>query len=168
MDNISSTTKAVNLRLRVTKPWLGDRRTKDTRNFDTDKIGDKVYLSLDLVMWRWALKEALDSIGILAQTDIDFIGLPAMIPSPQLRMYRRIWDPKNPNKQEMFQCIQTGTVLTIPITIFSALPDNPMAEALKLRPPTEEELKKCFAVIGESIGLSPFGSRFGYGRFIVE
>jgi hypothetical protein len=36
------------------------------------------------------------------------------------------------------------------------------------RPPTKEEVKECFTIIGESIGLSPWGSKFGYGRFIVE
>lgn len=167
-DGIKSASKAVNLRLRVKTPWLGERRAKDIRQFDISKIGDKTYLFLDLVRWRWAIKEALDCMGILKDTDIDYIGLPATIPAPAIRMYKRRWDNKNPQHQEMFQCIQANTIITIPITILSSLPDNPMAAALGTRPPTEEELIRCFAIIGESIGLSPFGSRFGYGRFDVE
>lgn len=168
MDGVKSTAKALQLRLRVTTPWLGERRAKDVRKFDVSKIGDKTYLVLDLIRWRWAMKEALDSMGVLGEIDIDFVGLPAMLPAPALRMYRRVWDPKNPNNQEMFQCIQSNTVLTVPVTILSSLPETPFSEALGLRPPTEDELKKCFSTIGESIGLSPFGSRFGYGRFVLE
>lgn len=168
MTGATSATKTVTLKLRITRPWLAERKLKDIRKFDVDTVGDKLFMSLDLVRWRWAIKEALDGIGVLGETDIDYIGLPASIPAPSFRLYKRIWDPKDPGKQELFQCIPSGTVLTIPLVIFSSLPDNPMAAYLGLRPPTEEEIRKCFSVIGESIGLSPFGSRFGYGRFILE
>lgn len=168
MDGAKQSTKTIELKLRVSRPWLGDRRGKDIRKFDTEKIGDKTYMILDLVRWRWAIREALDSMGILGQTDIDYIGLPATILAPELRMYKRIWDAKNPDNREMFQCIQTGTLITISVTVLSSLPDNPLAESLGLRPPTVDEVRQCFEIIGERIGLSPFGSHFGYGRFIVE
>ena len=166
---IKQSSKSVQLRLRVTKPWLGARRNKNVRRFDIDKIGGKDHLVLDLVMWRWALREAMDAEGLLAESDVDYVSMPTHVPAPKIRLYQRVWDPKNPSGREMFESIQAGTVLTIPIVILSSLPSSgPFEDALNLRPPTEEEVKRCFSVIGTSIGLSPFGSRFGYGRFIVE
>lgn len=159
------------LRCRLTRPFLGARRTKDgIRVFDINVINNKKYLEVDTIQWRWALREAFDSLGLVPEVDLDYVRLPADILSPTIRTYSRAWNPKNPVCRETFECYQAGTVITFPIFILGELEQKSFngISITASRPPTREEIEKSFSIIGESIGLSPWGSKFGYGRFIVE
>lgn len=165
-----SNSHRLSLRCRITKPFLGARRQKDgIRAFDTGKEGDTTYFYPDIAQWRWALKESMDSLGLLPAVDVDFVRLPTKIQSPTIRIYTRVWDNKNPDKREMFQSFQAGTVITVPLFILNELEPTGFNGMPSIqRPPTEEELTECFRVIGSELGLSPWGSKFGYGRFIIE
>lgn len=60
--------------------------------------------------------------------------------------------------------IDVGTVLTFKLLV----PGDPEpGTQSRGRTPTELELTRIFETIGEMLGISPWGSRFGYGRFKV-
>lgn len=161
----------LSLRCRITRPFLGHRRQQNgTRIFDTYKEGDATYFYPDVPQWRWALKEAMDSLGLLAEVDVDYVRLPTKILAPTIRLYTRVWDSKNQDKREMFQSFQAGAVLTIPLFILNELEPSGFSNTMPIeqRAPTAEEVTECFRVIGKEVGLSPWGSKFGYGRFTVE
>lgn len=154
------------IKCKLTTPFLGARRKEKMRVFDINTVGDKKYFKIDNPQWRWALREAFGSMGLIPTVDIDYIRLPAEIQAPAIRTYKRLWESRN---EESFECFQAGTVITFPVFILTELEQrNFNGIQISSRPPTKEEVKECFEIIGESIGLSPWGSKFGYGRFIVE
>lgn len=118
--------------------------------------------------WRWAFREALDSIGLLEKTDVDYLRFPVAIESPAIFQYVRQTYIKHQRQEQKFECFRTGTVLTVPLFLLGELedkrPDWPDPE-MRL---TEDIVRQCFTIIGEDIGLSPWGSKFGYGRFVLE
>lgn len=158
------------IKCRLTRPFLGARRNKDgIKAFDINIINNKKYLEVDTPQWRWALREAFDSLDLIPEVDVDYVRLPTDILSPTIRTYTRAWDPKNPKGRETFECYQAGTVISFPVFILSELEQHSFnGIRIEARPPTAEEIKESFSIIGESIGLSPWGSKFGYGRFVVE
>lgn len=109
----------------------------------------------------------MDAIGILDKSDVDYVRLPTRIVMPKTHLYVRVLDRQNPDKRNTFESIQAGTVVSFPILILGQLESQNKLDLFKSRPPTVEEVKQCFSIIGEDIGLSPWGSKFGYGRFIL-
>lgn len=167
MPGMESQTKRLILRCKLTSPFLGDQRSASgTRKFDTAIYKDELYFLPNNAQWRWALKEAMDAIGVLAESNIDFVRLPSRILAPKIHLYTRILDRQNPDRRDRFDCFQEGTVISFPVMILGSLEqNNPLG--LPERPPTQDEIIQCFELIGESIGLSPWGSKFGYGRFML-
>lgn len=137
------------------------------RTFDRQKLDGVEYLELDNAQWRWALREAFQSMGLIPEVDLDYLRLPVSIKMPTIRMYVRVWDPKSKKNNECFESIQAGAVITIPVFILSELEQSSQFNGIQIgsRAPTKEEVIQAFRIIGESIGLSPWGSKFGYGRF---
>lgn len=175
--------KLFNIRIKLTEAMLAARRgSNKIRRFDLAPIDKKKFPDRplmwepNLLQWRWAIKEALEAKGFSEQV-IDFIRLPSQIKCPTIHLYQRNWkDTKNPGVQqhEMFEAFNVGAEITIPILIISNLEEgseapikNAFEEAFKPKPPTENDIIECFELIGSNIGLSPWGSKFGYGRFIV-
>lgn len=170
MYGMDSLSKRMEIRIRLTRPFLGDRRYEGgIRRFDTSKGRDGVMLfHPNVEQWRWAFREALDSIGLLDKVDVDYLRFPVSIKSPAIAQYVRRVNIKHKQEEQKFECFRTGTVLTIPVFLLGELegehPDWPVTSER----PTEDLVLKCFAIIGEDIGLSPWGSKFGYGRFDLE
>ena len=147
----------IDVRLKLTSPFLGNKRTPaQVRRF----VRNKDDLALDLVQWNWALKESLMALHI-DSVDLECIRLPTGIRMPAVVAYNRRWDNKGKEQQEMFEAIREGTVLTVPVLITST------SENSSLRPPATEEFKSLINFTGKMLGLSPWGCRFGYGRFYV-
>lgn len=157
------------LKCRLTSPFLGQRRQGNgVRAFDTEERDGKTYFLPDVPQWRWALGQAMGSHGLIPASNVDFVRLPTRILSPAIRLYTRVWDSKNPSKRETFQAYQAGTVITFSVFLLDELEQKGSnGLVLPQRPLTEEEVRECFATIGEHIGLSPWGSKFGYGRFLL-
>lgn len=154
------------IRCKLTTPFLAARRKEKMRIFDINNVGDKKFFKIDTPQWRWAIREAFDSMGLIPAVDIDYLRLPAEVLAPAIRTYKRTWESRS---EESFECFQSGTVITFPVFILGELEQrNFNGIQINARPPTKEEVKECFTIIGESIGLSPWGSKFGYGRFSVE
>lgn len=165
-----STSKKITLPCRLETPFLGSLHGRDhIMRFDTVKINDDMYIKVNTAQWRWAMKEALDSMGILAETGIDYVRLPIKLKAPSIRYYSLRGSSKEGGRNTVHECFQAGTVLTIPVFVLSVLEGSDgMAGLFNQRPPTEKEVVECFSIIGECIGLSPWGSKSGFGRFSVE
>lgn len=172
------------IRIKLTEAMLAARRGANMiRRFDIAAVDKKkfperpVMWEPNILQWRWAIKEALEAKGLPAEEMIDFIRLPNQIKCPTIHLYQRNWkDSKKPGVQqhEMFEAFNAGAELTIPILIVSDLedknetqPKNVFEEMFKTKPPTKQQVIECFELIGSNIGLSPWGSKFGYGRFVV-
>lgn len=172
------------IRIKLTEAMLAARRgSNKIRRFDIAPVDKKKFPDKplmwepNLLQWRWALKEALEAKGLSSDSVIDFIRLPNQIKCPSIHLYQRNWkDSKNPGVQqhELFEAFNVGSEITIPILIVSELedkdetqPKNAFAEMFKTKPPTKQDVIDCFEIIGANIGLSPWGSKFGYGRFVV-
>ena len=138
-----------------------------TRKLSKKTVGNTVYWLPKVTQWRWALKEAFNSMGLLTQTSVDFVRLPTRIVCPSTYMYSRAYGGRDVDKKEMFESFRSGTVLTFNVFILSSLEQSNIMINFPQRPPTVEETVKAFSIIGEDIGLSPWGSKFDYGRFTV-
>ena len=150
------------IQIKLTSPWLGDQSThQDIRRFRRYKGSDK--LETNVVQWKWAIKQAAESLRMLVHYDT--VQAPPWIVSPTLRYYTRKFRKggQGPVKKENFEMIDSGTVLTFHMQVHSDLPGKKDA-----KPPSRVELKQLLTFVGRFVGLSPFGSTFDYGRFEVR
>lgn len=160
---------AVTIKL-VTR-FLADRRTAEgIRRFRRPKSLDG-QIETDMTRINWALAEAVDA---LEMTDVspDLIRFAHSYKLPTVELYNHRFRTTNNRsgqknfKTELFESFRPGAEITFPVLVASkhALGDS----ASKGRPPTEEELKEIMNLIGKTLGLSPWGSKFGFGRFKVK
>jgi len=159
-----------NARIKLTSPMLGDQHTRDkTRRFDRPAAlkGD---IRLDIPRWHWAIKEAVTSLG-MTTVDPRKILMEHRMKTPKVDLFVRKWTQENKRTgdktqcREMFESIREGAEITLQVLVVEKL--EPNEEDTALRAPTSDELTKIFSVIGELVGISPWGSNFGYGRFTV-
>lgn len=144
---------------------MAARPSDKFRILDTAIENGELMWVIDQVQWRWAMNEALASMGIRGETSADFIRLPIYIKCPKVNYYERVYrENGGQRKKETFESFRGGSMFTIPITILTQK-ENAYDEGE--RPPTEKEVLRMLEIMGEDIGISPWGSKFGYGRFIV-
>lgn len=159
----------VEVKIQLTSPMLGDQRHPDqVRRFNRPQIlqGD---IQLNIGRWHWALGEGLMALG-LDQVRAEDIMVQHHMRTPTLELYNRRWKQKKGGKtvqcQEMFESIRAGAQLTFQIMVpESRDPDDPDQDSY--RRPSLDEIRKVFEIVGETIGISPWGSKFGFGRFRV-
>lgn len=120
-------------------------------------------------VWRWAMLDAVESLNL--EVDINRVHLPPGIRLPTIFLFERNYKtrPKNRHqegraKTAKHEAVRTNTILGFKVNISSPRPDEKTPAAA----PTAGELEKIFNHIGEYIGLSPFGSAFGFGRFYIH
>ena len=131
--------------IRLTSPILGDMKAdKDgIRRFRKNR--DRIIV--DQRVWDAQFREAARVIGMkLGKQDILWFE-PSYI-SPAIRLYRRVYSRVH---VEMFEAIQKGTVITLSIT--TSIP--------------EDQFRQLLETVGLHLGLSQFGSKFGFGRFEI-
>ena len=153
------------VKLRVTRPLLGQQRMPNGVRSFTRIRGDDNRISVDLQHWCWAFQEAVSSLHLPVLTTTLYPASGFAVPT--LVMYNRKWSTKTADgrerpQSEMFEAIQAGTILTFQI-MSAAGPDKSDGPA-----PTCEQLQALLNFIGEFIGISQWGNKFGYGRFRVE
>lgn len=147
------------VKLRTTSPWLGQQKSpKGVRHFRRTPDNN---ILIDLPQWAWALREAADALH-MDDVDIDTINFEAGMRPPTLVLYTRNYKFKGRPKQEMFEAIRDGVPISLDMLVTTSPPDK---THFSLRTPSSQELQEIIGFTGKMIGLSPFGSRFGYGRF---
>jgi len=139
----------IQLQIRLTSPILAEKKTNaKIRKFEFECDG---FLKLRKKDWYDALREAANILEI--DKNIDTIQIPDTLISPTIRIYRRTY---NKGKTDVFQSIQKNTILSLQLKVSN-----------KETSPTVNELKLLFSMIGDFIGLSEWGNKFGFGRFKV-
>lgn len=151
------------VKLRVTdQPWLGEQRTRErVRRFRRDK---KNRIAINKTEWQWAFASAAKALRF--DIDVATIRTETGFEAPSLNLYTRKYHFKGKPHEEMFESISEGTVLTIPILVMESREDD--KEGQQQRPPSHEELQDILKFVGRFIGLSPWGTRWGYGTFEIE
>ena len=151
------------LKIKLTSPWLGQQRThQHVRRFRREKNNR---LIIDTSQWQWAIQEAAEALH-LDCIDVSTIHTESGFDAPSLQLFNRRYTHKGKPHEEMFESIRENTTLTFNVLVTKPHPVS--TESVGLRPPDQEELMALFAFVGKMIGLSPWGTRFGFGRFTVE
>ena len=165
---MAGTSYTLQVRIKLLSPFLGDIKTPTGRKLNTKKVGDVVYWKPQISQWRWAMKEALDSFGLQLETSVDFIRFPVNIKAPKISAYQRAFHVQDGRKNEIFESFAAGAVISFQLFVLSSLEgqNNSMIQ-LTQRPPTKEEVINCLKLVGANIGLSPWGSKYDYGRFVL-
>lgn len=163
-----NTAHLVNVRLRLRKAVLGARRSDTIRKLDTCIEDGRTMWEISQPHWLWALGEARDALG-LADVSLDYIRLPLRVEvSRAVNPYVRTYRPPGggPRVDEMFESVRSGTVINVKVLVLGTVEDG--SDTSGKRPPSPEELLDMLDIVGDSIGISPWGSKYGYGRFAVE
>ena len=148
---------------------LGDQRNREnTRRFLRPPAFDGD-IATDAIRWHWAISEASNALGF-ADVDAHSVLIEQSFKKPAFELYSRIWYHENKSgkktrKQDLFESIRVGAVLSFNFMVTQSC--DPRGSDSGKRPPSVEELINIFTVIGSNIGISPWGSKFGYGRFKV-
>jgi hypothetical protein len=153
------------VKLRLTRHMLGQQRTTDgVRRFTRVRDEDSRIL-VDLQHWSWAFREAATALHLTV--NVGTLYPASGIKSPTLVMYTRRWNTRTSDgrerpQSEIFEAIREGTVLTFQLVNASG-PEKADAPA-----PNCDQLTQLLNFIGEFIGISQWGNKYGYGRFRVE
>lgn len=156
------------IRIKLTSPMLGDQHTRDnTRRFDRPASLNG-YIRLDMPRWNWAISEALKTSDLFKDIDPERVMMEHKLRTPKLDLHNRTWLKENKRTgqktrcREMFESINEGAEITLNVLVS----EDPSPDSKDIRrAPTVEELEKMFSVMGDLVGISPWGSQFGYGRF---
>jgi len=151
------------VKIKLTSPLLGDKmNTGGVRRFTRTAQMRNDEIPLDSALWVWAITQAAESLNLYITGDM--FRIPTKIQAPTLHLYNRRWTTKTGKKKvDMFESVRTGSVLTIPILLFSEVPTS----ITKDRVVAECDFIAALHLVGTLIGISPWGSKFGYGRFEV-
>lgn len=87
-----------------------------------------------------------------------FVRMEHTCQPPTITLYDRRFRQNNILKQEMFEAFRKGSVISFRCMLRDDLEGCPRIE----------QIRELFSVAGEYVGMSPFGSKFGMGRFNVE
>lgn len=156
------------VKIKLKSPFLGNCRTTDKiRRFDRSKAF-KHNIQVDMVRWNWAMEEAISALEL--DLDSSAIRVNPTYKAPKLELYVRRWrDGKSGKpKEEMFESIKSGAVLTFEMLVVNnEEPEGASPKKETFKKPTIEDMEKILDTVGRLLGLSPWGSKFGYGRFKV-
>jgi hypothetical protein len=141
------------VQLRLTSHFLGELRPDHggIRRFKKDKSG-RVFVNQKF--WQDQLSLAARNLNF----DVDVRGTvnpPPSILSPSVHFYRRVYSQVN---VELFESFLKNTIITFDLMIREDLP----------KCPSLDQLWALWSFTGEHLGLSQFGSKFGFGRFRLE
>jgi len=151
------------IKIKLTSPWLGQQRTRgQVRRFRRDN-GNR--LLIDTAQWQWAFQEAADALH-LDKVDVSTIHTESGFDAPSLQLYNRRYTYNGKAHTEMFESIREGAVITFDLLVTTP-PPGP-SDSSSVSPPDNVELKSILAFVGKMLGLSPWGTRFGFGKFTVE
>lgn len=140
---------------------LGNRPKDKVFSFARANDG-KVILPLD--HWKWAVEEAVDGLR-LSSVDQECFHSVLEIEAPTTFLYSRNYTLNGQKKSSHHEAMRKGAELGFQMLITKKPPvrgDKPQQGKL---PPTPAETEQVLKYIGRFLGISPFGSHMGYGRF---
>lgn len=109
-------------------------------------------IRIDQDAWRAGLEQAARHLGL--PNSIDWLILPINYAAPTLHLVTRQYNQgKN---SETFECFKARTIITFDVTIDEKKSPDPAT------------MLQMWNLFGSAVGMSEFGSKFGYGRFEIE
>ena len=152
--------------IQLTRPMLGDQATQERIfRFTRGRVspGEEGVFVFELAsdFWAWLVREAVDALHLEGVLDVSAIRVPMAMEAPRVTTYRHHYRNKfGTQKVDSFECVSENVKLS-----FELLLTRPIDEDSGLRAPTAEELKTILEFIGKYLGISPWGSKFNFGRF---
>lgn len=135
------------------------------RRFERTEEGS---LKTPLAIWDWALRETISNLGWRDVVDWSAIRPDPVFNTSQLGIHRRSYYKGEMKKTEDYECVDPGMTVTQPMLLTEA-PDNiSTRKKVGSRTPTLEEVSVVMECIGRYCGISPWGNRYGYGRFELD
>jgi len=138
------------VRIRLNTPLLGDLSPGRDGIRRFRKEGDMVLINEQT--WREQFTQAAGEAHMLVNTEA--ICPPRTLLPASYHIYTRHYSQV---KLDYFESFRKGTVLNMTFMLRENLP----------KAPTLEQFKTLLSLVGTWLGLSPWGSKFGYGRFEV-
>lgn len=146
-------------RIKVESAFLGSRLGDAVYQFARDAEG-KVIIPPD--HWEWAVNEACLSLKLDHVEPACFLPVaPLFIPTTVL--YNRTHTRRGERVTTMHESVRKGAELSFEIVVSGSVP--PRASIVSKEPPEFDEILQILKFIGAFLGLSPYGSEKGFGRF---
>jgi hypothetical protein len=136
------------VKVRLKSPWLGEMKP-DHRNVRRFRRQGP-HLHVHATHWRETYQLAARQLGL--NPNPEAFQPPAFLLPASLHLYKRTYSQV---EVEWFEAMRGGTILAWDCLLREDLP----------RAPSLEEFRRTLVVVGRHFGLSPFGNKFGYGRF---
>lgn len=147
-------------RIKLDSAFLGSQYKDKVMIFVRDK-DHKMLIPTD--QWEWAVEEATASLRLSHVATRCFLP-PSPIYLPTTVMYNRNYSRGGNKESCMHEAVKKGAELVLELPISSSVPPRSSASQ-NLVPPEPCEIEQVLKFIGKFLGLSPFGSEKGYGRF---
>lgn len=142
----------LNLKLRLVTPMLGTRKVPKNPARQLERVANN-RIAINEALWLDQMRLAAKQLGIPFKDE--FVMLDEGFDTPSTNIYKRVYKKTN---VEYFEAISKNNVLNIDIILRDDLPG--CCSVI--------ELKNILELVGKFFGLSPWGSKFGYGKFKVE
>lgn len=158
----------VELELKLYNAILGWRRAEIDDDvvmmLDTRQVGGTLMWEVDQRRWKWALDQACRALGMDSDNvSVDYIALPTSVPVAGVTPYVRRHRDHGTIREVRHEAIRSSSRIRVKVVVLDTL-EHGNGDT---RPPTQDELFDMFKLVGDNIGLSPYGSQLGYGRFSV-
>ncbi len=129
-----------------------------------ERASDEAFISWDLAYWSWAFRQVLQAYPDVYR---DAVRMDMYFKSPMtpLPTRGRRYNDNGP-REKTHEYIPKGTRLNLGFELVEPEPKDTNVVGLQL-PPNDTQLTDAITRIGRNIGISPFGSKAGYGRFIL-
>lgn len=135
----------VKVRLKFTTPSLGNVRGDVLDKMLRDHEGDVIFLQS---WWRAVLSYGAQAYNRF-EKEIDLVQTDPKVKG-ELSTYRRYWKP---NEFKMHEAFLAGAEIDVRFCLPRAI--------------SPEEFKELLTLAGRYVGVSPYGHKQDYGRFIV-
>lgn len=146
------------LKLQLLNPMLGNIPTQSgVRKFKRLNSGA---VAFDSALWSWACTNAIRQLKLDISED-------AIRPergwcrTPRVVLYRRNWTKDGVPQTDSFESFPEKTEIHVKMFLAQS------GHGTLIRTPTPAEMVSIAEIVGEYFGLSPWGTKFGYGRFSV-
>jgi len=153
-------------RLRLSSEMLGIKKSPIRGGYIRrfERLADG-RLKTPLAIWDWALRESFANFGWRDKVDWSAVRPDVAFHSGRIDLFTRHWNKGTERMHEEFESVFAQQEVTQAL-ILSRGPDSIGArKGGHARMPDPDELRDALLFIGRFLGVSPWGNRFGYGRF---
>lgn len=152
------------VKIQLTTPIMGSQATTEKiRRFRRGLLPDTITIEPD--MWFWTLRQACQAIGGMEHFDVTTLRIPNGIVARTFSIYTHSYTREGRQLREQFESIRRGAQLTFDVSLTDLEPTA--TRRTEDRAVDEETMHKLITYIGTYLGLSPWGSKFNFGRFNV-